>query len=69
MAAIVRAAPPDGRERRQERWLLLLLCLLWLALALPALLGSRTLFQRDVFVTHLPLKAIGAAALAAGEIP
>ncbi|HSM51783.1 MAG TPA: hypothetical protein VLA75_10300 [Thermoanaerobaculia bacterium] len=69
MAAIVRAAPPDGSERRQERWLLLLLCLLWLALALPALLGARTLFQRDVFVTHLPLKAIGAAALAAGEIP
>lgn len=69
MAAIVRAAPPDPREGRQERWLLLLLCLLWLALALPPLLGARTLFQRDVFVTHLPLKAIGAAALAAGEIP
>jgi hypothetical protein len=71
MAAILDAAPGQGetRARREERLLLTLLVALWFALTLPLASGQRTLFQRDVFVTHLPLKAIGAAALAAGEIP
>ncbi len=41
----------------------------WLALVLPLATGERTLLLRDVFVTHLPYKAFGAAALAQGEIP
>ncbi|HEX2252427.1 MAG TPA: hypothetical protein VHQ65_04070 [Thermoanaerobaculia bacterium] len=43
--------------------------LLWLVVTVPLALGERTLFFRDVFGNHLPLKAFGAAALARGEIP
>lgn len=42
---------------------------LWIAVALPLALGRRTLYFRDVFTTHLPLKVFGAAALAQGRIP
>ena len=34
---------------------------LWLWAAVPLALGQRTLYFRDVFTTHLPLKAFGAA--------
>lgn len=43
--------------------------LLWLAVSLPLALGERTLFFRDVFSTHLPLKAFGAAELHQGRVP
>ena len=42
---------------------------LWLWAAVPLALGARTLFFRDVFTTHLPLKAFGAAELRQGRIP
>ncbi len=42
---------------------------LWLWVAVPLALGQRTLFFRDVFTTHLPLKAFGAAELRQGRIP
>jgi hypothetical protein len=41
----------------------------WLAWSLPLALGERTLFLRDVFSFHLPLKAFGAAELRAGSVP
>jgi hypothetical protein len=47
----------------------LLLAALYAALALPLLLGGERLVLRDTLVTHRPLKAFGAAALAAGEVP
>ena len=43
--------------------------LLWLAVTVPLATGERTLFLRDVFGNHLPLKAFGAEALARGEVP
>jgi hypothetical protein len=43
--------------------------LLWAWVCLPAAAGARTFFLRDVFTTHLPLKAFGAEALRAGRIP
>ncbi len=42
---------------------------LWAWVCVPTLLGDRTLYLRDVFLTHLPQKAFGAAELAAGRIP
>ncbi|HET9211335.1 MAG TPA: hypothetical protein VFR03_13090 [Thermoanaerobaculia bacterium] len=42
---------------------------LWLWAAVPLALGQRTLYFRDVFTTHLPVKAFGAAELRAGRIP
>lgn len=42
---------------------------LWLVLVWPLAAGRETLFFRDVFHTHHPLKAFGAAALHEGEIP
>ncbi|HEY4564483.1 MAG TPA: hypothetical protein VIJ36_15985, partial [Thermoanaerobaculia bacterium] len=42
---------------------------LWLWAAVPLVLGQRTLYFRDVFTTHLPVKAFGAAELREGRIP
>ncbi|MCG8460065.1 MAG: hypothetical protein MI919_27600, partial [Holophagales bacterium] len=42
---------------------------IWLAFTLPWILGWETLIVRDVFTTHLPYKAFGAAELAEGRIP
>jgi len=42
---------------------------LWLWAVVPLALGQRTLYFRDVFTTHLPLKAFGAAELRDGRIP
>ncbi|MFL6197282.1 MAG: hypothetical protein ACJ75H_24050 [Thermoanaerobaculia bacterium] len=42
---------------------------LWLWVAVPLATGHRTLYFRDVFTTHLPLKAFGAAELRQGRIP
>lgn len=47
----------------------LLLAALYALLALPLLAGAERLVLRDTLVTHRPLKAFGAAALAAGEVP
>jgi hypothetical protein len=66
MAGIL-SAPGDGS--RGERLLLAGLAALWIFFALPLLLGEKTLILRDVFTTHLHLKAFGAAALAHGSVP
>ncbi len=66
MAGIL-SAPGDGR--RGERLILAALAAVWLVFSLPLLLQQRTLLQRDVFTTHLHLKAYGAAALAHGSVP
>ncbi len=69
MAGIL-SAPEEGRRReRGDRLALLALAALWLLFSLPLLLGEKTLILRDVFTTHLPMKAYGAAALAHGSIP
>ena len=62
--------PPSAPGR--DRSLLLvaaLALLLWLGFTLPLTTGSRTLYMRDVFTTHLPAKAFGAAQLRHGSIP
>jgi hypothetical protein len=41
----------------------------WAWVVAPMATGSRTLLFRDVFTTHLPLKAFGAEQLRAGRIP
>ncbi len=54
---------------RSFGFLTTLILLAWLALSLPLALGQETLYFRDVFSTHVPLKAFGAEALQRGEIP
>jgi hypothetical protein len=62
-----------GLERtapEKERVLLwALILLLWLGLSLPLASGHRTLYQRDVFTSHLPFKSFGAEELKQGRIP
>jgi len=41
----------------------------WAWICVPAIGGWRTFYLRDVFTTHLPLKAFGAAELRQGRIP
>ena len=43
--------------------------MLWAWVSVPTVLGRRTFYLRDVFLTHLPEKAFGAAELAQGRIP
>ena len=69
MAGILSAPASGPRGPRRERLLLAGLAAIWLVFALPLLLGEKTLILRDVFTTHLPMKAYGAAALAHGRIP
>lgn len=55
---------------KRPYWALLAPTALGILIAvLPLILGSHTLFLRDVFSLHLPLKANQAHALEAGEIP
>ena len=64
--------PGEAAGGRREVALALVAALafgLWLWIALPLALGRRTLYYRDVFATHLPLKAFGAAELRRGSIP
>ena len=75
MAGIL-SAPEDGRRdprvppgERGNRLALVALTATWLLFSLPLLLGEKTLILRDVFTTHLQIKAYGAAALAHGSIP
>ena len=56
-------------ERRQLLAVTLAALAIWAWIAVPLLAGSRTLFLRDVFSVHLPLKAYGAQQLAEGRIP
>lgn len=42
---------------------------IWLWVSVPLALGQRTLYFRDVFTTHMPLKAFGASELRQGRIP
>jgi hypothetical protein len=64
---------PDRAGRRSMDLPLLaalgLALLLWAWVCVPVIAGSRTFFIRDVFTTHLPLKAFGAGQLRAGRIP
>lgn len=63
-------SPTHELGRSRSFVLLTVVALLaWLALSLPLALGQETLYFRDVFSTHLPLKAFGAEALQQGEIP
>ncbi len=41
----------------------------WLLVTVPLAAGTRTLYFRDVFSNHLPLKAFGARELAEGRVP
>jgi hypothetical protein len=56
-------------ERRQLLAVTLAALAIWAWIAVPLLAGSRTLFLRDVFSVHFPLKAYGAEQLAEGRIP
>lgn len=56
-------------ERRQARWVLGLALVAWAAVSVPLVLGSRTLYQRDVLSVHAPWKAFGAEALRHGSVP
>jgi hypothetical protein len=63
---------PDRAGRRADWPLLAVLMaalLLWAWVCVPVLTGARTFFIRDVFTTHLPLKAFGAEQLREGRIP
>jgi hypothetical protein len=59
----------EPTESRVRRWLPLPAFLLLVLLMLPLILGSQTLFFRDVFNTHLPLKASQAEAMKQGYLP
>ncbi len=48
---------------------LALALLLWAWVCVPVVAGTKTFFIRDVFTTHLPLKAFGAEQLRAWRIP
>jgi hypothetical protein len=60
---------PEPRSSRVFYAFTAALLLGWLFLVLPVALGRETLYFRDVFLTHFPLKAFGAAELAAGGVP
>ncbi len=60
---------PSKHPARLDLAVLAAAVLLWAWVCVPTLLGERTFYLRDVFLTHLPFKAFGAAELAAGRIP
>ena len=65
----VRTAPAGTGATRGLAILASAVLLLWLWVTLPLALGQRTLYFRDVFITHMPWKAFGAAELRQGRIP
>ena len=69
MARILRTTASALRASPGTGLVLALALLLWLVVTVPLALGVESLYFRDVFGNHLPLKAFGAEALAAGEIP
>jgi hypothetical protein len=63
-------AAPEGPAFPRGLALVALAALgLWLWVTVPLALGTRTLYFRDVFTTHVPWKAFGAAELRQGRIP
>jgi hypothetical protein len=65
--------PTENRTEKQATRGLALVAFaalaLWLWASIPLALGQRTLYFRDVFTTHMPAKAFGAAELRQGRIP
>lgn len=61
--------PRGGGGSGRGWWILAAALLLWAWVCVPAIAGARTFYLRDVFTTHLPYKAFGAAELRAGRIP
>jgi hypothetical protein len=61
--------PPVKSADRPLLAVLAAALVLWAWIAVPVALGARTFYLRDVFLTHVPLKAFGAAELRAGRIP
>ena len=55
--------------RGGQRWVLATCLLVWLVVALPAALGEKTFFVRDVFSNNFPQKVFGAEQLRHGRIP
>jgi len=51
------------------QWVLVACLLVWLWVAIPAALGERTFFVRDVFSNNFPQKVFGAQQLQQGRIP
>jgi hypothetical protein len=60
---------PPRRRFPLEPAVLAAALLLWAWVCVPTIGGWRTFYMRDVFTTHLPLKAFGAAELREGRIP
>lgn len=58
-----------GGEKRPDLLVLIAALVLWAWICVPVIGGWRTFFLRDVFTTHLPVKAFGAAELREGRIP
>lgn len=59
----------ERRWGRPELGVLAAALLLWAWICVPVTGGWRTFYLRDVFTTHAPLKAFGAAELREGRIP
>ena len=59
----------DPTSSRRLALVVASILLVWIAVTLPLALGERTLYFRDVFHSHLPWKAFGAAELRSGSIP
>lgn len=68
MARIVRTVR-DGWRGRGPAAVLAAALLVWLVVTVPLATGAESLYLRDVFGNHLPVKAFGAEALARGEVP
>ncbi len=58
-----------SRTRKPELAVLAAAFVIWAWICVPVIVGWRTFYLRDVFTTHLPLKAFGAAELRQGRIP
>jgi hypothetical protein len=56
-------------KKRPELLVLIAALIIWAWICVPVIGGWRTFFLRDVFTTHLPLKAFGAEELREGRIP
>ncbi len=61
--------PTEKKATRGLALVALAALALWLWAAVPLAWGERTLYFRDVFTTHMPVKAFGAAELRQGRIP
>jgi hypothetical protein len=59
----------DTSSRRGLLLVALAAFAVWLWITVPLALGWKTFYFRDVFTTHLPMKAFGAVQLRGGRIP